>query len=446
MAAPTTTGAEVSRPPAPGRTRTSSRRRVLAATGIGNALEWYDWSVYAIFAPFFAAQFFAPTDAVSALLATLGVFAVGFLMRPLGGFLFGWLADRHGRKTAMSYAMVLCAAGSLVIGVAPTYASVGVGASVLLLLARCVQGLAHGGEIGSSHTYLAEMAPARRRGLWASTMYMAITAGTLAATLLGAVLTSTVDPAAMDSWGWRLPFLLGAALGVYALWLRRSLTETEAFRQEQERAAASPAQATAPAPSLLAGVWAHRSAALRVIGLTVGGTVFYYTWAVSAPAYAIAVKGLDASSALWAGVVANLVFLAALPLWGALSDRWGRRPNGFVFAIGTVVVAFPLTALIQDESWQLGVAMSVALVVMASTASIVPAWFAELFPTRVRASGMAIPYSIAVALTGGTAPYLQTWLGSRGQESLFTGYVVALGLVTLLTVVHTRETRGVELS
>jgi MFS transporter, MHS family, alpha-ketoglutarate permease len=445
MAAPATVGTGIHPHPADPRSRPSSRRRVLAATGIGNALEWYDWSVYAIFAPFFAAQFFAPTDPVSALLATLGVFAVGFLMRPLGGFLFGWLADRRGRKTAMAHAMVLCASGSLVIGVAPTHGAIGVAASVLLLLARCVQGLAHGGEIGSSHTYLAEMAPPRRRGLWASTMYMAITTGTLAATLLGAVLTSTVSSETMTSWGWRVPFLIGAALGLYALWLRRSLTETDAFQQERARAAVS-TEAPAQASSLLAGVWAHRGAALRVIGLTVGGTVFYYTWAVSAPAYAIGVTGLDPSAALWAGVVANVVFLAVLPLWGALSDRWGRRPNGFVFAIGTIVVAFPLTALIQDEAWQLGVGMSLALVVMASSASIVPAWFAELFPTRVRASGMAIPYSIAVALTGGTAPFLQTWLGSRGQEDLFTAYVVVLGVVTLLTVLRTRETRGIELS
>jgi MHS family alpha-ketoglutarate permease-like MFS transporter len=271
-------------------------------------------------------------------------------------------------------------------------------------------------------------------------MYVAITCGTLTATLLGAVLTSTVDDAAMASWGWRLPFLLGAALGLFALWLRRGLTESEAFTQER-----SGSPADAPPRSLLGEVWEHRRAALRVIGLTVGGTVFFYAWSVSAPSYAIAVKGIDATSALWAGVVANLVFMAALPVWGRLSDRWGRRVNGYVFGIGVVVVPFPLLALIQDRAWQLGVGMTIALIVMASSASIIPAWFAELFPTRVRASGMAIPYSIAVALTGGTAPYLQLWLGSHGLSAVFTGYVVLLGAITVLTVWRTRETKGIAL-
>jgi MHS family alpha-ketoglutarate permease-like MFS transporter len=427
--------------PAPATGR-PSRRRALLATGVGNALEWYDWTVYAIFAPFFAARFFDAGSPVSALLSTLAVFAVGFLMRPVGGFLFGWLADRRGRKHAMVSAMMLCAAGSLLIGIVPTYATIGVGASLLLLVARCLQGLAHGGEIGSSHTYLAEVAPPRRRGLWASTMYVAITCGTLAATLLGAVLTSTVDDASMASWGWRVPFLLGAALGLFALWLRRGLAESEAFTEERS---GKQEDVEAPRRSLLSEVWEHRGAALRVIGLTVGGTVFFYTWAVSAPSYAISIKGVDATGALWAGVVANLVFIAALPVWGWLSDRWGRRPNGYIFGLGVVVIPFPLMALIQDRAWQLGVGMTIALIVMASSASIIPAWFAELFPTRVRASGMAIPYSIAVALTGGTAPYLQLWLGSHGLSAVFTGYVMVLGAISALTVWRTRETKGIAL-
>jgi MHS family alpha-ketoglutarate permease-like MFS transporter len=420
--------------PAPG----AERRRVIVGAGIGNALEWFDWTVYAIFAPFFAAQFFDPQEPLSALLATLAVFAVGFLMRPLGGLFFGWLADRHGRRRAMTLAMMVTAAGSLVIGLAPTYAAVGVAASLVLLLARLAQGFGLGGEIGGSHTYLAEMAPPHRRGLWSSSMYVAVTSGVLAATLLAAALTSLLGEDAVRSWGWRLPFLLGGALGVYAIHLRRSLTESPAYTREQ-------ADDDAERPSLARAMWQNRAAALRVIGLTVGGTVAYYTWAVSATGYAISVKGVDPQEALWAGVAANLVYIVALPVWGALSDRWGRRPNVIVFAVGLGVLSFPLNWMIQGEAWQLGVAMAIALVVHASVTSIVPALMAEQFPTRVRACGFAFPYSIAVALTGGTAPYLQTYLAGRGLSALFIGYSIALLAVTLATVFTLRETKGIPL-
>jgi MHS family alpha-ketoglutarate permease-like MFS transporter len=425
--------------PAPDVTSRSQRLRVIVGAGVGNALEWFDWTVYAIFAPFFAAQFFNPAEPLSALLSTLAVFAVGFLMRPLGGLFFGWLADRHGRRRAMTLAMVVTAVGSLLIGIAPTYGAVGVLASVVLLVARLAQGFGLGGEIGGSHTYLAEMAPPARRGLWASSMYVAVTTGTLTATLLAAGLSSLLGPDALASWGWRLPFLLGGLLGVYAIYLRRSLAESHAF--ERERAAEPAGERT----SLMRAIWANKAAALRVIGLTVGGTVAYYTWAVSATGYAISVKGVDPQAALWAGVVANVVYILALPLWGALSDRWGRKPNVVVLGVGLGVLSFPLNWMIQGEAWQLAVAMSVALFVHASVASIVPAIMAEQFPTRIRASGFAFPYSIAVALTGGTAPYLQTWLAGRGLSALFIVYSIALLAVTLATVFTLRETKGMAL-
>ncbi|MGH3516191.1 MAG: MFS transporter [Haloechinothrix sp.] len=418
----------------------AERRRVIVGAGVGNALEWYDWVAYAIFAPFFASQFFNPQNPLSALLATLAVFAVGFLMRPLGGLFFGWLADRHGRRVAMTTAMVVTAAGSLLIGVAPTYASVGVFASAVLLLARLGQGFGLGGEIGGSHTYLAEMAPPRRRGLWASSMYIAVTSGVLTATLLAAGLSSLLGKADMAAWGWRVPFLIGGVLGVYAIYLRRSLHESHAFRKEQQQE-----EAAGSHPSLLRGIWENRAAALRVIGLTVGGTVAYYTWAVSATGYAISVKGVDPQQALWAGVVANLVFVVALPLWGALSDRWGRKPNLYFFPLALGAVSFPLNGLIGDQAWQLGVAMSIALFIHASVTSIVPAVMAEQFPTRVRATGFAFPYSIAVALTGGTAPYLQTWLASRGTPDLFIVYSIALLGVSFLTAITLKETKGISL-
>ncbi len=414
-----------------------SWRSVVLGAGAGNMLEWYDWNVYVIFTPFFASQFFTSHNPVSAVLSSLAVFAVGFLMRPLGGIFFGWMADRRGRRAALVSCMVVTAAGSLLIAVGPTYSRVGVLASLVLLVARLAQGFGVGGEIGASHTFLAESAPPARRGLWSSSMYVSITTGTLLATLEAAALQSVLSHAQMSSWGWRIPFIVGALLSLYALWLRSSLAETLAFRAQRE---AGPER-----ESILRGVWAHRRAALQVVGLTVGGTVLYYTWAVNATSYAISVHKINATGALWAGVIANLVFIAALPVWGALSDRWGRRPNLIFYCVALGVLSFPLNAMIRDAAWQLAVAMSIALIVQAAAVSILPALYAELFPTRVRASGMAFPYSVAVALFGGTAPYLQTYFSSSGAPGMFTVYSVLLLAVTLAVVLKTPETRGTTL-
>ncbi|MGW5647682.1 MFS transporter [Saccharopolyspora sp. NPDC003752] len=412
-------------------------RRDLVAANIGNALEWFDWNVYAIFAPFFAAQFFHADNTLSALLSTLAVFAVGFLMRPLGGYLFGRLADRRGRKISLALSMTLTAGGSLLIAVSPTYTTVGVLASVLLVVARMAQGLAHGGEVGASYTYVAEIAPPSRRGLWSSTGYVSITLGTILATGTGALLTTALSSDQMRSWGWRIPFLLGAMLGVYAIVLRRRLTESAAYQQKNT---------AQPRTSVLAQLWRHRKAAALNIGLTMGGTVGFYTWVVFAPSYASSVKGMDPSAALIAGVLAQCVYLVALPIAGHLSDRFGRKPVYYVFAIGYVVLPFPLDWLVQGEFWQLLLAMSIALAVMACSSAIIGAMVSELFPTSVRATGVGLPYSIAVALFGGTAPYLNTWLTGIGYHSAFLGYLVAMCALTVVCLWRMPETRGKDLT
>jgi MHS family alpha-ketoglutarate permease-like MFS transporter len=423
-------------PPATRQAR-AHRRRTILATGAGNALEWYDWNVYAVFAPFFASQFFSSNEPISALLSTLAVFAVGFVMRPLGGYAFGWLADRHGRRLSMLASVGLAAGGSLLIGIAPTYGAIGVFASVGLLLARLMQGLAHGGEIAAGHTYIAEVAPAQRRGLWSSVIYVSGMAATLFAMVLGASMTSLVSEEQMTAWGWRVPFIVGGALGLVVIYLRRRLEETTAFAEESEHQAAKPQR-----PSVWRGVWANRTAALQVIGLTVGGTVFFYTWAVAAPAYAIGVKGMNESDALWAGVIAIAIMIAFLPLAGALSDRFGRKPSFLGFSVAAAALTFPLNRLIQGELWQLALATTIALLLMALAVSILPALFAELFPTNVRAAGIGLPYSLAVALTGGTAPYLQTWLSTGQYGDLFLGYTVVLLLVGAVVTLKIPETKA----
>lgn len=420
-------------------TRTNrDKRRTIFGIGAGNAMEWFDWNIYATFAAFFAGQFFNDEDKVSALLSTLAVFAVGFAARPLGGFVFGWIADRHGRKSSMAATIALAAGGSLAIGLSPTYGQIGIWASVILLVARLGQGLAHGGELPSAQTYIAEVAPAARRGLWSSLIYFSGTCGVIAGTLIGATLSGILTEDQMYSYGWRVPFILGGVFGLYSLVMRLRMKETAVFEQgvhEADEAQESRWSVIKRNPKLL----------LQVIGMTIGGTVAYYVWGIAAPAYAISVRGMDAEGALWAGVGANLVFLAALPLAGMLSDRIGRKPMMLIMVVGMGAITFPLNAMVGSSPWSLFAAMSIALLLMACWTGVAPAAFAEIFPTRIRTVGLAVPYSIAVAAFGGTAPYLQTWFADQGNMSGFLWYGVALLAVSAITVLTLPETKGADL-
>ncbi|SDL59897.1 MFS transporter [Arthrobacter sp. ok362] len=421
----------------PAATRTSTRK-TLIGTGIGNAVEWYDWAIYATFTPFIASQLFSKSDPASAVLSTLAIFAVGFVARPFGGFLFGWIGDRIGRKASMTLAVGLASVGSLMIGIAPTFAAVGAWASVTLLVARLIQGLAHGGELPSSQTYLSEMAPKEHRGFWATLIYTSGTVGILFGTLLGAVLNMALSTEVMNAWGWRVPFLIGAAMGLYALIMRSRLHETDVFEGEA---------ATEKRAPIWPQIVRHRKQALQVIGLTVGLTVIYYIWGVVAPSYATTALKIDRGEALWAGVIGNIVFIAALPFWGKLADRIGRKKVLWAGAIGAGVLHFPMTALLKDSAWQLAVSMSVMLIFIAASAAIVPAVYAELFPTSIRTVGVGVPYSICVALFGGTAPYLQQWLGTTVQmPQLFNVYAVLLLAVSAVFVFTIPETKGKDLT
>lgn len=423
--------------------------RTLVGTGSGNALEWYDWQIYVVFAPFFASQFFDPNDPAAAMLSSMAIFAAGFLMRPLGGLLFGWLADRAGRRTAMTSSIACAAIGSLVIACAPTYASIGVGASLVVLLARLAQGLAHGGELPAAQTYITEMAPNGRRGRWSSLIYVSGTSGVLVGTLLSAILSSTLPMEQLHAWGWRIPFVIGGVLSLYSLYLRRQLSETENFEQDANAQQDSAQGAKAPKRRIresFRGMWENRGACLRVIGLTVGVTVVYYTWTVSAPSFAITSRGVAPDSAMWAGVVADLVFIGMLPLYGMLADRIGRRPLIIFAAIGLSIVTIPLNHIIQGQAWQLCLAMVLAMVFIAPITAISPTLFAEMFPTRVRAAAVGLPYAIAVALCGGTAPYLRQWLAGNGGEDLFLGYTIVLMLIGLVVAWRMPETKDVDLN
>jgi MHS family alpha-ketoglutarate permease-like MFS transporter len=413
-----------------------ANRRSVLATLVGNVLEWYDWQAYAIFSVFFSGQFFATGSGVSALLATLAIFAVGFFFRPLGGLLLAGFTDRVGRRQGLVLSVLLMAAGSLLIAVCPTYALVGPFAPALLLVARILQGLSTGGEFATSASYLSEIAPASRRGLVTSFFYVSNVVGTLLATVLGSVLVGTLGTPAVRDWAWRLPFLFGALLALVALYLRVRLVESPAFSAQRQH----PGRPTVRAFS------EHPGAVAKVVGFTVGGTVAYYTFAVYLPSYAQQVHRVSTSSALWASIAAQLILIAVLPPLGALSDRIGRRPLLIGFGVGFVLLSVPLFALMSSSGWSLFVAMTIGLVLFAGYGSVAPVAMAELFPTSVRTAGIGLAYALTVAVFGGTAPYLVTALSQAGHGGIFPWYLALTCLVTLVVSVLTRETRRVDLA
>lgn len=422
----------------------SEKQRVILGVGVGNALEWYDWTAYSIFATYFAHQFFHSADPIAAILGTLAVFAVGFFMRPLGGIFFGWLADKKGRRSSMTLSMLITAGGSFLIGISPTYETIGPFAALFLLSGRLLQGIGHGGEVVSSFTYVTEMAPKKSRGLWSSSVFIFVTLGVLSAVLLSATLTSILGVDAVKAWAWRIPFILGGLLGVYALYLRKSLDETPMFK----------AQKNSPAPRLKGKafckeVWQHRRACLRVFALSAGGTVLYYVWAVMAPTFAITALGMPAKSVMWVGVGANLFLIVCLFCWGYLSDRLGRKFNWYFFSIGSIICILPLTHLLTSgngEVWRLAVFMGIGILLISAPTAIMPAFFPEQFPTHIRAIAMGMPYAIAGAITGGTAPYLQAWLYSIQKAQYFDYYLIFLCTLTLIATFYSPETRGKELT
>lgn len=419
-----------------------STHRTLVTTGVGNALEWYDWGIDATFSIYFATEIFAPHDPMAAILGAMAVFAVGFVVRSLGGLVFGWLADRRGRRTSMLLTVGLASLWSLMIALVPSYAAAGVGAPVLLLLARVLQGLAHGGEMPTAQTYLAEMAPRERRGRWASLIYVSGTSGVLAGVLMGVILDLMLSDQVMSAWGWRIPFLAGAVLGVWALISRVLLAESPHYQDERRTRRSAGRRPSALRP-MLAGHWRE---SVQVVGLVVGGTVCYYVWSVSAIQQAVVVHGMSQGTALQASLVSNLLVIVTLPLWGALSDRVGRRP---VLAIGNLapaVLFLPMNALVGSSFLSLFLPATVMLVLLGAVLAVMPAALPELFPTQIRTLGAALPYAVAVAVFGGTAPYLQNWISITYSVTAFSVYVIVLLLISTGVALTLPETRARDLT
>jgi MFS transporter, MHS family, alpha-ketoglutarate permease len=405
--------------------------RTLVAASIGNAIEWYDWTVYATFSIYFASQIFPNDD--TALLNTFATYAVAFFFRPLGGWILGRFADVRGRRTAMILTIVLMAGGSAVIGLLPTFDQVGWLAPILLLLARIAQGMSLGGEVSNASAYLAEIAPEGHRGRYSSFFYISTGTSLLVASLLGVVLTAWLSDAQLDSFGWRIPFLIGGLLGVVGLWLRRNMAETEMFEQRK-------GEAQHTHNPLLTTVQKHPRAVATIIGITLLNTLCYYTFFSAIPPYAVDSQGASDNDVFIALTAGTALFVALQYPFGKLSDRLGRRPQLLFWSAAIAILIVPLSLLIGPGLPQLLVVFCTGLGLYALMASIAPAIMSEIFPTELRGVGIGAWYNLTVATFGGTAPFVITALGNADMSGAFFYYVAIGAVVTFITVWKLPET------
>ncbi len=396
----------------------------IVAASSGNLVEWFDFYVYAFCAIYFAPAFFPKADSTVQLLNTAGVFAAGFLMRPIGGWLFGRIADKKGRKTSMVISVVMMCAGSLMIACLPTYASIGVWAPTLLVVARLFQGLSVGGEYGTTATYMSEIALRGQRGFYSSFQYVTLIGGQLLAVLVIVVLQQLLSEAELRAWGWRIPFILGAMTAVVALLLRRTLTETSTAATRADREAGT----------LSALFRDHKAAFFTVLGFTAGGSLIFYTFTTYMQKYLVNSAGMSIKTASNIMTACLFLYMCMQPVFGALSDRIGRRNNMLIFgALGTLATVPILTALQQVTNPVVAFALiTVALAIVSFYTSISGIVKAEMFPPQIRALGVGLAYAIGNALFGGSAEYVALLLKSIGHETAFYWYVTALMAVALL--------------
>lgn len=421
-------------------TAADSKKRIWAIVGAssGNLVEWFDFYVYSFFSLYFAHIFFPSGDTTTQLLQTAGVFAAGFLMRPIGGWLFGYIADRHGRKASMLISVCMMCLGSLVIACLPGYSEIGLAAPVILLLARMFQGLSVGGEYGTSATYMSEVALEGRKGFYASFQYVTLIGGQLLAVLTVVVLQQILSDEELRSWGWRIPFFLGAVLAVVALWLRRSLNETSEKKHREHRDAGS-------ITGLLRN---HTRAFLMVLGFTAGGSLSFYTFTTYMQKYLVNTAGMDARSASGLMTGCLLVFMLIQPIVGALSDKIGRRASMMIFGAGAAICTVPILLLLQNvqSSWLAFALIMLALIITSFYTAISGILKAEMFPPEVRALGVGLSYAVANAIFGGSAEYVALLLKREGIETSFFWYVSAMGaLAFLVSLMLHRKGKGIAL-
>jgi MFS transporter, MHS family, proline/betaine transporter len=412
-------------------------RRAVRGASIGNSVEWFDFAIYGFLATYIAKKFFPSGDETTALLNTFAIFAAAFFMRPLGGFFFGPLGDRIGRQRVLALVILLMSASTFAIGLVPSYDTIGVLAPLMLLFLRCLQGFSAGGEYGSGACFLAEYAPDKHRGFVVSFLVWSVVLGFLLGAVTVTGLETMLPESAMDSYGWRIPFLIAGILGAVGLYIRLRLDDTPEFEELREKGEV----ADAPLKEAVTTSWRQ---ILQIAGLVVIHNVGFYIVFTFLPSYFTKTLEFTKTNAFVSITVASLVALILIPPLGALSDRIGRKPLLIAGAVGFAVLAYPLFLLLNTGSLVAAISAHAGLAAIESvfvSASLAAA--AELFATRVRSSGYSIGYNVSVALFGGTAPYIATWLVDRtGNEIAPAYYVIAAAVVTLATVLTMKETAG----
>lgn len=413
------------------------RLRSIVGGSAGNFVEWYDWFAYASLAIYFAPAFFPADDPTVQLLNTAAVFAVGFVMRPVGAWVMGIYGDRHGRKAGLALSVGLMCAGSLLIAITPDHAAIGWAAPAILVFARMLQGLSVGGEFGASSTYLSEMATPGRRGFWSSFHYVTLIGGQLAALGVLILLQSLMAESALEAWGWRIPFAIGAALALGVFLFRRGLAETSAFTT-LDRTGLPPSSAR----NLFRG---HTRATLMIVAMTIGGTLAFYAFTTYLQKFLVNTSGFTRPQATAITAAALGLFMLQQPAWGWLSDRIGRKPQMIFFGVTGVLTTVPIFTLLgqtRDPFTAFALAL-VPMTLMAAYTSVGPITKAELYPAHIRTLGVALPYALANTLFGGTAEYIALWLKTAGMEAAFYWYVTAGIAVALAAFIALPDTKRI---
>ncbi len=414
-----------------------NRVKALFAGSIGNLVEWYDWYAYSAFALYFAPVFFPNGNATAQLLNTAAIFAVGFLMRPIGGWLFGTIADRKGRKVAMTSSVILMSFGSLLIAITPGFNKIGIFAPAFLLFARLLQGLSVGGEYGTSATYLSEVAASNRRGFFSSFQYVTLIGGQLFALGIQVLLQQYfLTQAQLQTWGWRIPFFIGALLAVVAFYLRRNMDESQSFSNEKPAAKKQRG-------SLSMLLQKHPRAVITVVGLTLGGTLAFYTYTTYMQKFLVNTVHLTKDRSSMITFWLMLIFACLQPLFGWLSDLVGRKPLLITFGILGSIFTVPILTTLSNTNSETTAFLLIlsALIVVSCYTSICAVVKAEMFPAEVRALGVGLPYALTVALFGGTAEYIALWFKNAGHESLFYWYITICIVISLVVYSSVRDSK-----